>query len=48
MAEMTRTEVVAECKRLKSAIDRTKSKKLKNDYSKRLKKLQARLLYSEG
>lgn len=48
MAEMTRAEVVAECKRLKAAINRTKSEKLRKDYGKRLKKLQARLLYQEG
>lgn len=47
MAEMTRAETVAECKRLKAAIDKTQSEKLRKDYGKRLKKLQARLLYSE-
>lgn len=47
MAEMTRAEVVAECKRLKKAINTTNSEKLRKDYGKRLKKLQAWLLYSE-
>lgn len=41
---MTRTEVVSECKRLKMAINKTQSDKLKRDYGKRLKKLQAQLL----
>lgn len=45
---MTRAEIAAECKRLKAAINRTKSEKLRKDYGKRLKKLQAWLLYSEG
>lgn len=44
MAEMTRTEIVAECKRLKTAIDKSKSDKLKRDYGKRLRKLQTILL----
>ena len=43
---MTREEIVTECKRLKEAINKTKSQKLRKDYGKRLKKLQARLLYS--
>lgn len=47
-AMMTREETVAECKRIKAAINKTKSEKLKKDYGKRLKKLQARLLYQEG
>lgn len=47
MAEMTRAEVVTECKRLKTAINKTNSEKLRKDYGKRLRKLQARLLYSE-
>jgi len=41
---MTRAEVVAECKRLKTAINKTKSDKLRRDYGKRLRKLQAVLL----
>lgn len=44
-ATMTREETVKECKRLAEAIKKTKSEKLKNDYSKRLRKLQKRLLY---
>lgn len=44
MAEMTRADIVAECKRLKTAIDKSKSDKLKRDYGKRLKKLQIMLL----
>lgn len=43
--KLTRTEAAAECKRLAEAIKKTKSEKLKNDYSKRLRKLQKRLLY---
>jgi len=46
MAEMTRAEIVAECKRLKRAIQTTNSEKLRKDYGKRLKKLQKQLLYS--
>ena len=41
---MSRTEIVDECKRLKTAINKTKSDKLKRDYGKRLKKLQTMLL----
>lgn len=44
-AIMSRKEVVEECKRLTAAIRKTKSEKLKNDYGKRLRKLQKRLLY---
>lgn len=44
-ATMTREETVKECKRLGEAIKKTKSEKLKNDYGKRLRKLQKRLLY---
>lgn len=44
-ATMTRKETVMECKRLKQAIRKTESEKLKKDYSKRLKRLQNRLLY---
>ena len=47
-AAMSREEAVKECKRLTAAIHKTESEKLKRDYGKRLKKLQARLLYSEG
>ena len=47
-ATMTREETVKECKRLTAAIRKTESEKLKRDYGKRLKKLQAWLLYSEG
>ena len=46
MAEMTRAEMVAECKRLKKTINTTNSEKLRKDYGKRLKKLQKQLLYS--
>lgn len=46
-AMMTREETVAECKRLTIAIRKTESEKLKRDYAKRLRKLQARLLYCE-
>lgn len=42
---MPREDAVKECKRLAEAIKKTKSEKLKNDYSKRLRKLQKRLLY---
>lgn len=45
---MPREEVVKECKRLTAAIRKTESEKLKRDYGKRLKKLQAWLLYSKG
>ena len=45
---MSREEVVKECKRLTAAIRKTESEKLRRDYGKRLRKLQARLLYSEG
>lgn len=44
---MTREEVVEECKRLTIAIRKTRSEKLRRDYSKRLRKLQTRLLYSD-
>lgn len=44
---MTREETVKECERLAEAIKNTKSEKLKNDYGKRLRKLQKRLLYCE-
>lgn len=44
---MTREEAAAECKRLAAAIRKTESEKLKRDYGKRLRKLQARLLYCE-
>ena len=44
-AMLPREETVKECKRLAEAIKKTKSDKLKNDYSKRLRKLQKRLLY---
>lgn len=47
-ALMTREETVAECKRLTAAIRKTKSEKLKKDYSKRLRKLQKWLLWSEA
>lgn len=43
---MTREQTVNECKRLTAAIRKTESAKLKRDYSKRLKVLQKRLLYS--
>ena len=48
MDDVTREGTAAECKRLKAAINKTKSEKLRKDYGKRLKKLQARLLYQEG
>ena len=41
---MTREETVAECKRVKQAIAKTTSEKLKRDYSKYLRKLQKSLL----
>jgi len=41
---MSRTEIVDECKRLKTAINKTKSDKLRRDYGKRLRKLQDVLL----
>ena len=41
---MTRDETVAECKRVKQAIAKTTSEKLKRDYSKYLKKLQKSLI----
>ena len=44
---MTRQEAVVECKRLTVAISKTASEKLKRDYSKRLRALQKRLLYSD-
>ena len=44
---MPREEVAKECKRLTVAIRKTESEKLKRDYGKRLRKLQARLLYCE-
>ena len=47
MDNMTSAEVVAEYKRLKKAINTTNSEKLRKDYGKRLRKLQAWLLYSE-
>lgn len=43
--KLTREEASKECKRLAEAIKKTKSEKLRNDYGKRLKKLQKRLLY---
>ena len=46
-AALTREETVKECKRLTAAIRKTDSEKLKRDYSKRLKRLQKRLLYSD-
>ena len=42
---MPREQVVRECKRLKEAIRKTQSEKLRKDYGKRLKRLQNRLLY---
>ena len=42
---MTREETVIEIKRIKEALRKTQSDKLKKDYGKRLKKLQNRLLY---
>lgn len=47
-ALMTREEAVLECKRLTTAIRKTKSEKLRKDLSKRLRKLQKRLLWSEA
>jgi hypothetical protein len=47
MADMTREETAKECKRLSEAIRKSKSETLKRDYGKRLRKLQARLLYCE-
>ena len=44
MDDKTRMEIVAECKRLKTAINKSKSKMLKRDYGKRLRKLQGMLL----
>ena len=37
---MTRQEIVEECKRVKQALNKTKSDKLKRDYTKHLRKLQ--------
>lgn len=42
---MTREETVQEIKRIKTALRKTQSEKLKRDYGKRLKALQNRLLY---
>lgn len=42
---MTREETVQEIKRIKEALRKTQSEKLKRDYGKRLRKLQNRLLY---
>lgn len=41
----TREETIQECKRLKAAIQKTQSEKLRVDYGKKLKRLQKRLLY---
>lgn len=41
---MTRQEIVQEIKRVKAALNSTKSDKLKRDYSKHLRKLQKQLL----
>ena len=40
---MNRTEIIAEIKRVKAAISKSKSDKLKRDYSKHLRKLQKQL-----
>lgn len=45
---MTRQEIAAECRRVKAAINKTKSEKLKRDYTKHLRKMQAQLLKNEG
>lgn len=42
---MPREDAVRECKRLSKAIRQTESEKLRRDYGKRLRQLQARLLY---
>lgn len=42
---MPREDVVRECKRLTRAIRQTESEKLRKDYGKRLRQLQARLRY---
>lgn len=44
---MTREEAVKECKRLTLAIRKSNSEKLRKDYTKRLRKLQARLIYTD-
>ena len=41
---MNRNEIVAEIKRVKTALNNTKSDKLKRDYTKYLHKLQKQLL----
>lgn len=43
----SREATVRECKRLTEAIRKTKSEKLRRDYGKQLRRLQARLLYQE-
>ena len=50
MAEtaMDRREAAQECKRLAAAIRKTESEKLRRDYSKRLRRIQKRLLYGEA
>ena len=42
---MNRDELLAEINRVKSALEKTVSKKLKHDYGKYLKKLQNELRY---
>jgi hypothetical protein len=41
----TREDAVEECRRLKAAMQKTKSEKLRVDYGKKLRRLQKRLLY---
>lgn len=42
---MTRAETAQECRRLARAVRQSESEKLRRDYGKRLRQLQARLLY---
>lgn len=42
---MNRKEIVAEIERVKTAIDKSKSQKLKHDYGKHLKRLYQNLKY---
>ena len=42
---MTREELVAEIERVKAALDKTTSRKLKRDYGKHLKRAQRELAY---
>lgn len=42
---MNRDELLAEIKRVKSALEKTTSKKFKHDYGKYLKRLQSQLYH---